>query len=465
MFRYLFLAFLGGIAFTGIYAAITHADTPIGWRTDGTGRYPKAKPPLEWSTEKNVVWKTPMPGQSNSQPVILGERIFICSEPCMLLCVDRDSGKILWQKNSSYDELEISTPDRDRLKIELKEVQELNKQLSTLSRERETLRRKLKDDPASKTEVEKYLDELMKKSDAVNAERQLRTLALRYTEPGKQGTAGYSTPTPVTDGEEVFVAFGNGLVACFDLDGNRKWLKLVEHSTAPYAHGNSPTLIGDKVFIHFADLVALNTKDGAECWRLKKSPPHGTSIAVKIGGVDMLVTPNGMVVRAEDGVVLAEGLGSSGANSPIVQDGVAYFVRNSPTAVKLPDSLSEPTKLTPLWKGKQKGGGYWYPSSVVHEGLLYSVDDRGIFTVLDATDGKLVYEERLELGGTHYPSISLAGNRVFVSTDKGITAIIACGREFKMLGQNELEPFRSSLVFQGERMYVRTHKHLFCIGR
>ena len=34
----------------------------IGWRTDGSGAYPKAQPPLEWSPTKNVVWSTPMPG-------------------------------------------------------------------------------------------------------------------------------------------------------------------------------------------------------------------------------------------------------------------------------------------------------------------------------------------------------------------------------------------------------------------
>jgi hypothetical protein len=84
----------------------------VGWRTDGSGSYTKAQPPLEWSTTKNVVWRTPMPGASNSQPVLVGHRIFICSEPCTLLCLHRDDSKILWQKNSSYDELEIPAATR-----------------------------------------------------------------------------------------------------------------------------------------------------------------------------------------------------------------------------------------------------------------------------------------------------------------------------------------------------------------
>src|SRR6516162_1068172 len=69
----------------------------IGWRTDGTGCYPKAQPPLEWSTTKNVVWKTPMPGYGVSHPVLLGQRVFTCAEPGTLLCLNREDGKILWQ--------------------------------------------------------------------------------------------------------------------------------------------------------------------------------------------------------------------------------------------------------------------------------------------------------------------------------------------------------------------------------
>src|SRR5208282_4649963 len=76
----------------------------IGWRTDGTGRYPKTQPPLEWSTTKNVLWCASMPGYGVSHPVPLGQRIFICSEPATLLCVNRDDGKVLWQKTCSYSE-------------------------------------------------------------------------------------------------------------------------------------------------------------------------------------------------------------------------------------------------------------------------------------------------------------------------------------------------------------------------
>ena len=95
---------------------------------------------------------------------------------------------------------------------------------------------------------------------------------MRYTLPGTHPTAGYSAPTPVTDGKEVFVAFGNGLVACYDLEGNRKWLKLIEHSKLSFAHSGSPILAGDKLVIQFEDLVALDPKTGNESGASRSRP-------------------------------------------------------------------------------------------------------------------------------------------------------------------------------------------------
>jgi outer membrane protein assembly factor BamB len=440
------------------------ADTPIGWRTDSSGKYPKADPPLEWSPTKNVVWRTPMPGYGVSHPVLLGRRLFICSEPATLLCLDRDDGKILWQKTSSYSELEIAPEVRERLKTELAETAELNKKQSAVQKELDTLYRNLVKDKTPKEEIEKQLKPFRKKIDDLNKEKQKLTVAVLYTQPGTHSWAGYSAPTPLTDGKEVFVAFGNGLVACYDLDGNRKWLKLIEHSNGAFAHSGSPILSGGRLVIHFTDLVGLDPKTGDEVWRLKLPTAHGTSLATRIGDTDVVLTPKGALVRAEDGKLLANNLGSCGANSPILQDGVVYYVHGPSNAVRLPESLDAPVKPQTLWKGNAKGGGYWFSSPVIHDGLLYAANDQGLLTVLDTVTGKTVYEENLNMRGSTYPSISLAGNRLYVSSDNGTTVVVQPGREFKELARNKLETFRSSLVFEGKRMCVRTEKNLYCIG-
>ena len=66
--------------------------------------------------------------------------------------------------------------------------------------------------------------------------------------------------------------------------------------------------------------------------------------------------------------------------------------------------------------------------------------------------------------GSTYPSISLAGPYLFVSSDNGTTVVVQPGREYKELARNKLEAFRSSLVFEGKRVYIRTEKNLYCIG-
>src|SRR5262245_16148338 len=109
-------------AFALVGPRIGHAQVTIGWRTDGTGSYPKAQPPHKWSATKNVVWFTPMPGYGVSHPVLLGQHVFTCAEPATLLCIKRDDGKIVWQKTCIYSEIEIEAEVRERLKVELAEV-------------------------------------------------------------------------------------------------------------------------------------------------------------------------------------------------------------------------------------------------------------------------------------------------------------------------------------------------------
>ena len=81
------------------------AQGTVGWRTDGTGRYPDANPPTHWGPEMNVVWRVKMSNFSVATPLIVGDKVFVCSEPTRLVCVNKADGKILWEKQSSYAEL------------------------------------------------------------------------------------------------------------------------------------------------------------------------------------------------------------------------------------------------------------------------------------------------------------------------------------------------------------------------
>jgi hypothetical protein len=96
--------------------------------------------------------------------------------------------------------------------------------------------------------------------------------------------------------------------------------------------------------------------------------------------------------------------------------------------------------------------------------LLYALQKGGKFIVLDAATGKTVYKEPLEIKGDNYPSLVLAGPYLYASNNEGETVVIKPGREYQEVAHNTLEPFTSTLVFSGKRMYVRGQANLYCIG-
>jgi outer membrane protein assembly factor BamB len=448
--------------FTSIAPAL--AQETVGWRTDGTGRYPKAEPPIHWGEDKNVVWKSIMPSFSVAMPVIVGAKIFTCSEPTSLICVNKADGKILWEKKSTRAEMPWTDADKEKLKGEREQNAVWSKQQQALDKQINVLNKMAQEDKEKAKELRKQSDELRTQRDDIDRKRKALPLLMRATEPHHDSTCGYSQCTPVSNGKQIFVMFGNGLVACYDLDGTRRWLTLMEHSNAEYGHGSSPTLIGDKLILRYADLVALDIKDGSESWRVKFAGKalHGTAIATRIGGVDVAITPTGQIVRVADGKIVADKLGSCGDNAPILHDGIAYFISGGSTAVRLPSSID--AKPEAIWKANPKGGDYWFASPIYHDGLLYAINGNCNFSVVDAKTGKLVYGDRLDFGGRVYPSICLAGKYIYISSDNGTTIVLEPGRAYKEIARNDLETFRSSPVFEGRRMYVRTQKHLWCIG-
>ena len=90
----------------------------------------------------------------------------------------------------------------------------------------------------------------------------------------------------------------------------------------------------------------------------------GTAMPTRIAGEDVVIHPQGVVVKVADGTILAKGLGSTGPNSPLIQDGKVFFVAGQLRGYNLPTTADFPTKWEPLWKGANlKGGGYWFPSA------------------------------------------------------------------------------------------------------
>lgn len=429
-----------------------------GWRGDGTGRYPDARPPLTWSKDSNVVWKTKLPGWSNASPLILGDRLYVCSEPATLLCVSLKDGAILWSRTNTYLDV-LPATEIGKVKADRARTDELRARMKPLREESRRLGAELKKTPDN-AELKAKAGALKTQLGALEAE--LKKSAT-YADPAVHEINGFSSPTPTTDGTSVYVVFGNGVAASYDPEGTRRWARLIEKPTQGWGHSASPLFVDGKLIVHITKVTALDPSTGSTLWQTDSSQAWGSEMAARIGDVAVVITPGGDFIRASDGRKLAEKVSVLTYCAPVINDGIVYFIQNGGKAVRLPASVGDTFTPEVLWVTKPKDDRY-YASPVVLDGLIYTVTQAGVWSVIDAADGKIVYEQKLGLGSTCYPSVTLAGGVLFVSSDNGKTVVVQPGREYKELARNAFEPFRSSPVFVGTRAYVRGLQHLWCLG-
>jgi outer membrane protein assembly factor BamB len=222
-------------------------------------------------------------------------------------------------------------------------------------------------------------------------------------------------------------------------------------------------LTGGKLLCHIINMTALDPATGETLWRTAAKVTWGSPAAARVGETDLIVTPNGDILRVSDGKVLAQRVSRVEYCAPLVDGAMVYFVEHGGKAIRLPASADEPFKPESVWTTEPKKERY-YATPVLHDGLLYGVTQQGELSVIDAADGKVVYAKKLNLGGTFYPSITLAGAYLMVSSDNGNTQVLRPGREYVEVGRNVFEPFRSTPVYVGGRFYVRTTKGVACIG-
>ena len=376
-----------------------------GWRGDGSGRYPTAAPSVEWDAEakKNVLWSVKIGPGKFSSPSVCANKVFVLAEPSKLICLNADTGAVLWQKLNGLSEL-----------------------------------------PAKPVE-----------------------------KPVK-GSPGNVTPVPVCDGHFVYASFGSGVVACYDLDGQRQWIQYFDLPiTSEYGRSGSPVLAGDKLLVSINHLIALDAKTGQVVWKNEKVPERfGTPVTTTIGGVDVAICPSGHVVRLKDGAILDTQSELQFA-SPVLNGSVAYFLGATTSAVEFTPKAPDSVQAKVLWKTDIDGT--FYASLIHQEGVLFAVSNEGSFYALNAADGKVLFVKDIDIGNATgrdnlpianlYPSLCFAGGKLFLSNDVGDTIVVEPGREYKEVRKNKVaEGSGGSMAFAGRRIFVRDGETLLCIG-
>jgi hypothetical protein len=228
-------------------------------------------------------------GRSYSSPIVTDKFVFVTSEPNLLLCLDRAAGKVLW-------------------KVEFK--------------------------PADLTDAKS------------------RVAAEKYDLP--RDGSGLAAATPLTDGQSVYVVLANGLVGAVDLEGKRKWTVGIDaEPTTRYGRSSSPILVGGKLIVHLSNLYAFDPATGRQLWvNTEAKSSYGSPALLRSGEIDLIVTPNGDVVRAADGKSLNNDIGRTVHSSPLAcGEGVVCFGDSEVHALKLNAAFKEEE----VWSGTVEG--------------------------------------------------------------------------------------------------------------
>jgi outer membrane protein assembly factor BamB len=439
-------------------------EAEAGWRSDWTGTYTRAAPPTTWSAAEPILWKLELSQWSNATPVIHRNRVFFCEEPSTLVAADLEDGGVLWRRDVDYEELNPSAGKTDAPSPQDR-ARQLKQEMKAAADKARILNQQLRADRQNQ-QLREQVRSAQREIGALRTEqRQLQAQRRRTGKPVTHATNGYSSPTPVAAGERVFVLFGYGGAASFDLDGNRIWARMVERSANGWGHSASPVLTGGKLILHINKTVhALDPGTGEELWATPSNSTWGTPLPLSVGGESAVLTTGGDLIRVRDGKIVAAKIGAMPWTSPIAHEGVIYIVdQRGAFAYRVPEKLDDRTGVEKLRQSKPPSDRY-YATPVVHDGLLFAINQRGTYSVIDIADGTVVATKKLKLRGTMYPSIALAGGKLFVSDDQGTTLVLEPGREYVELASNSLEPFRGTPVFAGGRIYIRTLKNLYCIG-
>ncbi len=294
---------------------------------------------------------------------------------------------------------------------------------------------------------------------------------------------GFASASPVTDGEHLVVSFGSRGIYCFDMDGNKAWEKDFGdmQTRAGFGEGCSPALHDGTVVVrweHEGDsfLVALDVKDGKEIWR--KERPKGTAwstpLVIEHGdATQVVIAASGSVMaydlKTGETIWETEGLTDNVIPSP-VNNGEMVFAMSGFRGSKLRAiELGKKGKLTDgngvAWAADE--GTPYVPSPLLYDGRLYFFQSNSdILTCLDAKTGKAHYSrERVDgLRGVYASPVGAAG-MVYLLGREGTCVVIKAGDALEIVATNKLdEAFDASPVVLGGALYLRGHKHLYCLA-
>ena len=379
------------------------------WRGPrGDGHAVAKDVPTQWDAS-SVAWKSELPGKGQSSPVQWGDMIFLTTaldngKQRVVLGVNAADGKIAWQKIAWTGEPE--------------------------------------------------------KTHAMN---------------------GWASATCATNGEVVVAFFGKGGLHAYTVDGKPLWSRDLGSFEGPWSTAACPMIVGNLVIQNGdadadAFIEAFDLKTGKTAWRQSRPNHRGwsTPIVWRRGKQEELVLNGHAGVIAYDpakGTVLWSTKNTSGRGEPTVTPAANSLYVVCGLAGEM-YSLTNPLDATPpepakAW-GAMRRSGRDLSSPIVVGDYLLVTSLNGIASCYETKTGKELWKERLN-GQFSSSPIAVNGLALY-QNEAGETTVIKPGPTLEVVARNSLNPapdelFRASLTPVAGRMYSRSDKVLYCIGK
>lgn len=407
------------------------------WRGPlGTGVSPHARPPVEWSEERNIRWKLPLPGKGHSTPVIWGDRLFVT----MAVPYGEDLPPKYSGTPGGHDEVAI-------------------------------------------THRHKFMVMAVNRKDGKILWE--RTVREELPHQGGHLTASLASPSPVTDGERLFAFFGSWGLYCLDLDGTLLWQSDLGQLNVMHGHGegSSPALHGDTLIVnwdHEGDsfLVAFEKRTGKQRWKTarERASSWTTPIVVEHGNTAQVIVSGSERLRGYDldtGNLIWEGGGLSVENvvsSPVAGHGMVFtgstYDRPGIMAVRLDGAKGDLTGTKQVVWRRNRGAPYVPTPLLYGDALYFLYHFQGILTRVNARTGE-DQPGSIRLPGIRdvYASPVAASGRVYVTSREGVTLVLKDGDQPEVLAQNRLDDtFNASPALAGNELFLRGERSLYCIA-
>ena len=288
-----------------------------------------------------------------------------------------------------------------------------------------------------------------------------------------------ASPTPILDGERVYVHFGADGTAALTTSGDIVWRTRLAYESQ-HGNGGSPVLYGDLLIINCdgnagdAFVAALETRTGNIRWKTPRRQPaeqaYSTPLVIRVGNRDQVISVGAFRTAAyEPGTGkeiwrVSYGDGFSNVPRPVFGHGMVYiatgFHQPAVLAVRA-DGTGDVTNTHVAWALRRAAP--YTPSPLLLDDALYVVNDTGIATCVEAATGAIRWQQRL--GGNHSASPVYADGRIYFLSEDGVASVIAPGPSFQLLATNRLDGATlASIAVSARSLFIRTSTHLYRIG-